>query len=437
MLNRHAVELGILAALALECRVAPESVFARKNYFYPDLPKGYQISQYEQPLATDGRLTFAVAGEPRTVRIRRVHLEEDAGKSLHGDDAVRAAGHAEGYSLLDFNRCGVPLIEIVTEPDLRAPEEARSFLETLKLVLEYTGVSDVKLEEGSLRCDANISLRPKGSGESGVAVEIKNLNSFRFVQRALAHEIERQAALLDAGRPVVRETRQYLEATGTTAPLRGKEEAQDYRYFPDPDLVRLVVDAAWQERLQARLPEMPAAKHARYLDELGLPEHEARVLTSSLPLSSFFEQAIAQGGEPRAVANWTVGELCRLMNAHAVSPCELKLTPAHLVELLQLLDAGTLSRPLAREVLEASLLTGNSPRAVAQARGMTQISNEAELTLLVDRVLSAHPGPVADYLGGKERALGFLVGQVMRASGGRANPQTVGRLLKEKLGREG
>jgi aspartyl-tRNA(Asn)/glutamyl-tRNA(Gln) amidotransferase subunit B len=434
VLNRRAVELGILAALALDCQVAPESVFARKNYFYPDLPKGYQISQYEQPLASGGQLGFAVGGARRSLRLRRVHLEEDAGKSLHGDDAARASGIPGHHSLLDFNRCGVPLIEIVTEPELNSPDEARAFLETLKQLLEHAGVSDVKLQEGSLRCDANISVRPVACDRPGMPVEIKNLNSFRFVHRAIAYEIERQSALLDAGKQVLRETRQYLEATGTTETLRRKEQADDYRYFPDPDLLRLRIEPEWLGRLRDQLPELPAARRERYRREFGLADEDAELLVTSLPLACFFERTVALGAQPRIAANWTLAELVRLMNAHDRPADAIPLPPEHLVELLRLLESGRLSRPLARTVLEDSFLTGRSPQAVVAASGVSQLTDEAQVAAMVDQAIAAHPGSAADYRAGKGRALDFLVGQVMRASQGRANPALVNRILRERLG---
>jgi len=433
VLNRRAVELGILAALALDCRVAQESVFARKNYFYPDLPKGYQISQYEQPLASGGQLAFAVGGVPRTVRLRRVHLEEDAGKSLHGDDALRAAAGPDHHSLLDFNRCGVPLIEIVTEPDLDSPEGARAFLEALKQVLEHAGVSDVKLQEGSLRCDANVSVRPPGSDRPGIPVEIKNLNSFRFVHRAIAYEIGRQSALLGAGQQVARETRQYLESSGKTETLRRKEQADDYRYFPDPDLLRLRVDAEWLKQLLGQLPELPAARRQRYRQELELPDQDAEQLVASLPLARFFEAVVALGAGARVAANWTLVELGRLMNAHDRPGDDIPLPPGHLVELIALVQSGVLSRSLAREVMEESFKTGRPPRTIVAASGVAQLTDETEVAAMVEQVVAAHPGPAGDYRAGKERALDFLVGQVMRASRGRANPALVTRILRERL----
>lgn len=422
--NRRAVEYAMRAALALNCEIAPFSKFDRKNYHYPDLPKNYQISQYDQPLARHGFLTIRTADGERRVRIRRLHLEEDAGKSLH-----------EGGpgSLLDFNRAGVPLVEVVSEPDLRSPEEARLYLEKLRLLMLYAGVSDVKMEEGSLRCDANISLRPEGSDGYGALVEIKNLNSFRSLQRALEYEVERQTAVLMAGERVVRETRHWDEGRGVTVPSRSKEEAHDYRYFPDPDLVPLEIRREWVEEIRASLPELPDARFRRYTDGWGLSAYDAAVLVENPDLAGFFDAAVAAGAHPKVAANWVMVELQGRLNATGRALAEVPVRPEHLASLLRLVDQGTISGRMAKEVFEAMFETGKAPEEIVAERGLRQIADEGALRQVVAEVLAANPQAVADYRGGKKAAIGFLVGQVMRATRGQASPELANRLLRELL----
>ncbi|MEW6032658.1 MAG: Asp-tRNA(Asn)/Glu-tRNA(Gln) amidotransferase subunit GatB [Bacillota bacterium] len=435
VLNRRAVELAVRAALALNCEVHPESVFARKNYFYPDLPKGYQITQYDRPLATGGHLDLEVGGEVRRVRIRRVHLEEDTGKSFHGGDAH---GSSPEHSLVDYNRAGVPLIEIVSEPDCRSPAEARAYVEELRSVLEYAGVSDVRMEEGSLRCEPNVSLRPVGSERLGVPVELKNLNSIRAVERALVYEIERQSALLAAGGEVRRETRRWDEGSGTTRLMRVKETADDYRYFPEPDLLPLGLDAAWIESIRRSLPELRAARRERLVRDYGLPPYDAAVLTASRSLADYFEETVRLTGDPKTVSNWLMGDVMRLLNETGVGASVLRgrdstFPPASLAELVALVQEGTISGKMAKEVLEEAFRTGRSPRDLVREKGLSQISDTAELEAVVDRVIEASPAAVDEFRAGKEKALGFLVGQVMKETEGKANPKLVNELLRKKL----
>jgi aspartyl-tRNA(Asn)/glutamyl-tRNA(Gln) amidotransferase subunit B len=426
VLNRRAVELGLRTAVVLGCRVHPQSRFHRKNYYYPDLPKNYQISQYQYsghpPLATGGRLVLDGEGGDRAIGIRRVHLEEDTGKLVH----------AEGRSLVDYNRSGTPLMEVVTEPDLRSPEEARRFLAHLRAMLQYAGVTSGRMEEGTLRCDANLSLREPG-GPHGTRTEVKNMNSLRSVERALRFEEARQREQLFRGEAVVQETRHWDEQRGVTFSSREKEEAQDYRYFPEPDLVPLVVDEAWIERVRGGLPELPDAKRRRYMEALALPEHEARLLTATPAMARFFEEALRGFNQPKTVANWLVGDVAAYLNSAGREIDDTRLTPASLAELLRLLDAGTLSGRLAKEVLEEALATGRTPGEIVRARGLVQISDEAPLAEMVDGVIAEHPGPVQDVRAGKDKAVAFLVGQVMKRSRGRANPEVVNRLLRERL----
>ncbi|HEV2281924.1 MAG TPA: Asp-tRNA(Asn)/Glu-tRNA(Gln) amidotransferase subunit GatB [bacterium] len=430
VLNRRAVELGLRTAVVLACRIHPESEFHRKNYYYPDLPKNYQISQYQYaghpPLATGGRLQIEgvpAGGETaRAIGIRRVHLEEDTGKLLH----------AEGRSLVDYNRSGTPLMEVVTEPDLRSPEEARLFLTQLRAVLQYAGVTSGRMEEGTLRCDANLSLRAPG-GPHGTRAEVKNMNSLRSVERALRFEEARQREQLARGEAVVQETRHWDEQRGVTFSSREKEEAQDYRYFPEPDLVPLVVDDAWLVQVRTGLPELPDAKRRRYAEAFALPEHEARLLTATRPMAEFFEATLRGFNQPKIVANWLVGDVAAYLNSAGQEIEDARITPAALAEMLGLLDRGTLSGRLAKEVLEEMLRTGRTAAEIVKERGLVQISDEAALTAMVDGVIAEHPGPVGDVRAGKDKAVAFLVGQVMKRSRGRANPEVVNRLLRERL----
>jgi len=429
VLNGAAVDLAARLALALGCRVLSESLFARKNYFYADLPKGYQISQYDRPLAEGGELPLA--RHDKRVRFHRLHLEEDAGKLLH---EAPGGGALDGVSLVDFNRCGVPLVEIVSEPDLATPAEAEDCLRSLHQVLLYTGTSDGNLEEGSLRCDANVSLRPAGARELGTKVEIKNLNSFRNVARALEAEIARQGELLTAGESVVHETRGFDADRGLTWPLRGKEEAHDYRYFPEPDLPPLRLAAERLERLRAELPELPWARRARFAETLGLPAADAAELAASPALADYFEATAALcAAPPRTVGNWIRNELLRELKERpgglAASP-----SPARLAALVDLVEGGELSAAAAKSVLGALWESGESPRAAMERLGLAQVRDEDQLSDWIDEVLAAHPESIAELRGGNAKVLSFLIGQVMKRSAGRADPKRVRALLAAALG---
>jgi len=428
VLNREAVELAVRLALALGCSVAPVSVFARKNYFYADLPKGYQISQYDRPLARDGRLPLAAPG--RAVRVHRLHLEEDAGKLLH--EAPGGAPLA-GTSLVDFNRCGVPLVEIVTEPELASSVEAEEFLRTLHQVLLYTGASDGNMEEGSLRCDANVSLRKPGDTALGTKTEIKNLNSFRNVARALEAEIARQAERLDDGLAVEHETRGFDAERGATFPLRGKEEAHDYRYFPEPDLPPLALAGERLAALAAALPEMPWARRARFVSAWALPEADARDLAAAPELADYFERAVAAApAAPRTVANWVRNEVLRELKERG-EPVAAALAPERLAALVALVDAGELSASAAKTVLGEIWASGEAPRAATARLGLGQVSDEEQLGEWVAAVVAAHPEQVEQWRAGRTQVLGFLTGQVMKRSAGRAAPQKVQELLRRAL----
>ncbi|HZG57648.1 Asp-tRNA(Asn)/Glu-tRNA(Gln) amidotransferase subunit GatB [Paenibacillus sp.] len=425
VLNKRAVEYAIKAAMALNCEIATESKFDRKNYFYPDSPKAYQISQYDRPIGQNGWIDIEVNGKTKRIGVTRLHLEEDAGKLTHLPAGVG--------SLVDFNRVGTPLVEIVSEPDIRSPEEARAYLEKLKAIMQYCEVSDVKMEEGSLRCDANISIRPWGQEKFGTRAELKNMNSFRGVQRGLEYEEIRQADILDAGGEVVQETRRWDEAQGKTVSMRGKEEAHDYRYFPDPDLVKLYIDDAWKERIRATIPELPDAKKARYAAEYGLSSYDADVITSSLPLARFFEESLQYTKDAKAVANWIMGDLLGYLNANNAELQDVKITGQGLGEMIGLLENGTISSKIAKTVFKTMLETGKSPQTIVQEQGLVQISDEGEIKAVVDRIVEANPQSVADYKAGKEKAVGFLVGQIMRETKGKANPGLVNKLILEKL----
>ena len=423
VLNRQVIEHALRMALACGCAVNTRSRFARKNYFYPDLPKGYQISQYEEPLAEHGALeVWLEGGARRRVGITRIHVEEDAGKSLHGPGASR----------VDLNRAGVPLIEIVSEPDLRLPEEAAAYMRTLRAMVRALGISDGNMEQGSLRCDANVSLRPRGSAGLGVKAEVKNINSFRFVQRALEYEIERQRGLLSAGEAVVQETRLWDSAAGVTRSMRSKEEAHDYRYFPDPDLPPLELEPARIERLRAALPELPDARRARYLAELGLSYYDAAELTRERELADYFEATIAAGAAPKRAANWILTELLsRVADPRDVAAAPVE--PTRLAGLLALWDEGRISSKLAKEIWPRMWEGGESAEAIAEREELFVQSDASELEAAVRRVIEASPAQLEQYRAGKQKVLGYFVGQVMRATGGKADPQLVNQLLRRLL----
>ena len=426
VINQTMLEYAIRAGLAFNCEIAPFSKFDRKNYYYPDLPKNYQISQYDLPLCRNGYLDIEIDGKERHIGITRVHMEEDAGKLVHGEAGAN-------YSLVDANRCGVPLLEIVSEPDLRTPEEARAYLEKLKAILEYIDISDCKMEEGSLRCDANISVRPVGSAILNPKSEVKNMNSFRAVQRALATEAERLSVILSESGQFLLETRAWDEAAGVTVQMRIKEEASDYRYFPDPDLVPLVIGSEMVEQVRSELPELPTAKRQRFMAEYGLPVYDAGVLTGSRALADLYEACVGAYHDPKTVSNWVMGEFLRLLKVHNLEVEEAALTPSHLVEMLNLIDQGTISGKIAKTVFEEMFISGSRPREIVEAKGLLQINDTGELGAIVQQVLLANPGVVDDYRSGKDKALTFLVGQVMKATRGQANPQLVNKLIRENV----
>jgi len=425
VLNKRAVEYAIKAAMALNCEIATESKFDRKNYFYPDSPKAYQISQYDQPIGKNGWIDIEVDGKTKRIGVTRLHLEEDAGKLTHLPAGVG--------SLVDFNRVGTPLVEIVSEPDIRSPEEAKAYLEKLKAIMQYCEVSDVKMEEGSLRCDANISIRPWGQKEFGTRAELKNMNSFRGVQRGLEYEEQRQADILDGGGQVVQETRRWDEGQGKTFSMRGKEEAHDYRYFPDPDLVKLYIDEEWKASIRATIPELPDAKKARYAAEYGLSAYDADVITASLPLARFFEESLGYTKDAKAAANWIMGDLLGYLNANNLELKDVKITGRGLGEMIGLIENGTISSKIAKAVFKEMIESGKAPQTIVQEQGLVQISDEGAIKEVVDRIVDANPQSVADYKAGKEKAVGFLVGQIMKETKGKANPGLVNKLILEKL----
>jgi aspartyl-tRNA(Asn)/glutamyl-tRNA(Gln) amidotransferase subunit B len=428
VLNRQAVEFAMKAAIATHCQIAPFCRFARKNYFYPDLPKNYQISQYEQPLSFGGYIEIQSEGGTKRVGITRIHLEEDAGKLVHG-------GLLEdtGSSFVDFNRCGVPLIEIVSEPDLSTPEEAKEYLAALKAILEYLEVCDGNMEEGSLRCDANVSVRLKGSDRLGIKVEVKNLNSFRNIQRALDYEIRRQTDTLVRGGVLVQETRLFDAGEGVTLSMRTKEEAHDYRYFPEPDLVPLRIARPWVEELRRRMPELPQERKARFVQEFQIPDYDAQVLTGSKALANYYEECVKLYPQPKLVSNWVMVELLGLLNKESRGIEGSPISPQALAEMLGLMESGAISGKIAKTVFEEMYQTKKKASEIVKDKGLTQISDEGELLRIIEEVLAANPGPVAEYRAGKEKSFTYLVGQVMKASRGKANPALVNRLLQERL----
>lgn len=427
VLNAQAVDYAMKAAMAINCTIADVSKFDRKNYFYPDSPKAYQISQFDQPIGENGWIDIEVDGKTKRIGITRLHLEEDAGKLTHVD-----GGYA---SLVDFNRVGTPLVEIVSEPDISSPEEARAYLEKLRAIMQYCEVSDVKMEEGSMRCDANISIRPYGQKELGTRAELKNMNSFRGVQKGLEYEEFRQAEILDEEGTVVQETRRWDEAQGKTLTMRSKEEAHDYRYFPDPDLVTLHIDEDWKERIRSTIPELPDALQARYTAQYGLPSYDAGVITSSKPLADFFEDSLKYTKDAKAVSNWIMGDLLGHINSTGQELSQLKISGQGLGEMIGLIENGTISSKIAKTVFKEMLESGKLPQQIVEEKGLVQISDEGAIKGIVEQVVAANPQSVDDFKAGKQKAIGFLVGQVMKESKGKANPALVNKLLAEVLSR--
>jgi aspartyl-tRNA(Asn)/glutamyl-tRNA(Gln) amidotransferase subunit B len=435
VINKQAVEYTIMTALALNCAIPEFSKFDRKNYFYPDLPKGYQISQYDRPLSQHGHVSIEVNGEPRRIGITRVHLEEDTGRLLHRTE------RGQSFTLVDLNRAGVPLMEIVSEPDLRSPEEARLYMEKLRQILLYLGVSSGKMEEAALRCDANISVRPRGQQELGVKTEIKNMNSFRAVERALAYEALRQIDELRAGGRIQQQTRGWLEDKGITVLQRVKEYADDYRYFPEPDLPPLVLTREWVNSVHARMPELPDAKVQRFQGQYGLAARDAEQLTIERPLADYYEAVLGASApsdpaaRAKSAANWILGELRRLLNAEGLDITASRVTPAALAELLDLLDRGTISGKQGKDVLDKAFASGQTPSAVVEREGIAQLSDAGELERIVEEVIAANPRAVEDYKAGKTASAQFLVGQIMKRTKGRAKPDVVNPILLGKLDR--
>jgi aspartyl-tRNA(Asn)/glutamyl-tRNA(Gln) amidotransferase subunit B len=426
VLNRKAVEMAIQAALAMHCRVNPFSRFARKNYFYPDLPKGYQISQYDQPLAEHGWLEIQGNEEKKRIGVTRVHLEDDAGKSIH--DGFK---DSDRYTYVDLNRAGTPLIEIVSEPDLRSSDEAYEYLSELKLVMQYVGVSECDMEKGQLRCDANVSVRLKGAEKFGTKAEVKNLNSFRFAKMALDYEIARQVAVLESGGRVEQETRLYNVASGETVGMRSKEHAHDYRYFPEPDLLPLRISEGWLTSIRDAMPELPADKRERFVSDYGLREYDAQVLTATRAISDYFEKAASLAGDPRVAANWVTGDLMGALKGRDIS--EAPVSAEHLGELVSFIAKGEISGKLAKEIFARMIESGESARTIIDREGLRQISDTSALEKIIDEVIAANPKQVEQYRSGKTSVLGYFVGQVMKASKGQANPAAVNDLLKTKL----
>ncbi len=426
VLNRKVVELAVRAGVALGCAIRQRSIWSRKNYFYPDLPKGYQITQYDQPICEHGRLTIDAADGERDVRIRRIHMEEDAGKNVHDASASE--------SLVDLNRAGVPLIEIVSEPDLRSAEEAAEYVRALRDVLVYIGVSDGNMEEGSLRVDANVSVMRKGASEFGTRAELKNLNSFRFLQKAIEYEVARQVEVIESGGKVEQETRLYDAVKNETRPLRSKEEAHDYRYFPEPDLPPLVLEDGFVESVRGTLPELPRQKLERFMSELSLPAYDAKILTAERPLAEYFEACARHYGDHKKLSNWFLGELLRLVKEQNVPVSEVRIRPEHFAELLLRVDKGEISANAGKEVFAEMFRTGREPSAIISERGLAQVSDVGAIEAAVDEVLAKNASEVEKYKAGKKQVLGFLVGQVMKAMKGKGNPKLINELIAKKLG---
>ena len=428
VVNRKAVEYAIKLGLATSCRIAPYSLFARKNYFYPDLPKGYQISMYEHPLAEDGFIEIISQGKKKRVKIIRIHMEEDAGKLKHGETP-----ETESFSYVDFNRTGVPLVEIVGGPDIRSPQEAGDYLRKLRSILQYLDISSGNMEEGSFRCDANVSVRPKGQKEFGTRTELKNMNSFRHVEKALEYEIKRQIAIVEDGAEVVQETRLWDVNPGVTVSMRGKEEAHDYRYFPDPDLVPLKVEEKWVEEIQQSLPELPDDKKERFIKDYGIPEYDAEILTSTKAMANYYEECVRLFPEAKTVSNWMMGDLLRELKRDEREIDQCPVTPQHLTEMLLMVKEGTINGKIAKDVFEEMYHTGEGPGKIVKDKGWIQIVDEAEIEKAIKLAMQANPKQVEDYKKGKEKLFGFFVGEVMKQTKGKANPNMVNELLKKKL----
>lgn len=423
VLNKKVVDYGMKACMALNCNVATHTKFDRKNYFYPDNPKAYQISQFDQPIGEHGFIEIEVDGYKKKIGITRIHLEEDAGK----------LNHENGYSLCDYNRQGTPLIEIVSEPDIRTANEAYAYLEKLKSIIQYTGVSDCKMEEGSLRCDANISIRPVGQEEFGTKTELKNLNSFNFVRKGIEYEAKRQEEVVRAGGEIQQETRRYDEATNTTLLMRVKEGSEDYRYFPEPDLTDLYIDEEWKARIAGEIPELPDSRQKRYTEEWGLPAYDAAVLTVVKETADFFEATVAAGADPKQASNWIMGELSAYLNSEQKELADVALTPEGLAGMIKLITDGTISSKIAKKVFKELVEKGGSAEKIVKDQGLVQISDEGALLTVIAEVLDANPQSIDDFKNGKEKAIGFLVGQIMKATKGQANPPLVNKLLQQEI----
>lgn len=430
VLNRNLVDFVLRMGLATHCSVAPRSIFARKNYFYPDLPKGYQISQYEEPICSGGFVELQLEdGTRKSIGITRIHMEEDAGKSIHDLDAD---------TLVDVNRCGVPLIEIVSEPDIRSPHEAYLYLIKIRQLVTYLGICDGNMEEGSLRCDANVSVRLKGEQKLGTKTEVKNMNSFRFVEKALEYEIGRQIGLIGSGEKIIQETLLWDSGNGVAVPMRSKEEAHDYRYFPDPDLIPVLVSEEWIQKVSKTLPEDPTARRDRFIAEYKIPKYDADLLTAEKPLADYFEGVIGSlktknDENYKLASNWTMVDVLRVVNTEKIALADFPVSPAHLAEMINLIVDGTISGKIAKDVFEEMLKTKESPRAIVERKGLVQVSDTAALEGIVDQVLAKNSGQVAEYLGGKMQVFGFLVGESMKATKGKGNPKIVNALLRKKL----
>lgn len=431
VLNEKAVECAIKAGLALHCEIAEFCKFDRKNYFYPDLPRAYQISQYDMPICQGGYLDIDVDGEKSRVGITRAHLEEDAGKLVHQGDITTTP-----FSLVDLNRSGVPLLEIVSEPDMRSARQARAYMEKLRSILLFAGVSDCKMEEGSLRCDANVSVRPWGQRELGTRAEIKNLNSFRALERAIEYEAKRQMEAIEDGEELVQETRTWDEVKGVTRSMRTKEEAHDYRYFPDPDLPPLRIGRDWVDMIRSSMPELPEQAGQRLMDQYGLSPYDADLITQSPQILQFFDETIKLHPDAKAVSNWMMGDLMRLLNQNGMEIQDALVKPALLAEMLDLLNDGTISGKMAKTVFEEMFTSGQDPRTIIKEKGLVQISDADALLPLIDEIVNNNPKVLQDYKNGKEKAFGFFIGQVMKATRGQANPEMVNKLLRERLDRE-